>query len=314
MTGIADGQREGWQASRIVLSLTVGTAAAIGFVLWELRVDKPLLEIRMFAIPAFAASAVVAFIFGAGMMGSTYLVPVFVQTTQGFSPLEAGLMMMPGGLMLAVIFPLAGRLADAVSPALMIMCGLLVYALGLVMMSTADADTTFWTLAGVTMISRLGLGFINPSLNASSLKALPPELVRQGAGASNFLRQLGGAFGINLGVVFLELRTRFHAEALTATQDYANSTTRRLISQVEHLLARSGLPETIQKSGALEYLGSIVQGQSLSLAFQDTFILGAIVALAAVPPGLPAVALAAPPERRRAAGGGADLTTGAENQ
>ena len=95
---------------------------------------------------------------------------------------------------------------------------------------------------------------------------------------------MGGAFGINLGVVCLELRTRFHAEALTATQDYANSTARRLTSQVEHLLARSGLPETIQKSGALEYLGSIVQGQSLSLAFLDTFILGAIVAPAAVPP------------------------------
>lgn len=284
MTGIADGQREGWQSDRIVLSLTLGLAAAIGFVLWELRVDKPLLEIRMFAIPAFAASAVVAFIFGAGMLGSTYLVPVFVQTTQGFSPLEAGLMMMPAGMLLAVIFPLAGRLADTVDPALMIMAGLLLFALGLLMMSTADADTTFWTLAGVTMISRLGLGFVNPSLNASSLKALPPELVRQGAGASNFLRQLGGAFGINLGVVFLDLRTRFHAEALTATQDYANSTSIRLIHQVEHLLARTGLPETIQKSGALEYLGSVVQGQSLSLAFQDTFIIGAIVALAAVPP------------------------------
>ena len=284
MTGIADGQREGWRSNAIVLSLALGGAAAIGFVLWELRVDKPLLEIRMFAIPAFAASAVVAFIFGAGLMGSTYLAPVFVQTTQGFSPLEAGLMMMPGGLMLAVIFPLAGRMADAVSPAPMIMGGLMLYAVGLVMLSTADVNTTFWTLAGVTLVSRVGLGFINPSLNASSLKALPPELVRQGAGASNFLRQLGGAFGINLGVVFLEIRTRFHAEALTATQDYANSTTMRLISQVEHLLARTGLPQTVQKSGALEYLGSIVQAQSLSLAFQDTFIIGAIVALAAVPP------------------------------
>ena len=284
MTGIADAQREGWEANRIVLSLAVGSAAAIGFVLWELRVDEPLLEIRMFAIPAFAASAVVSFIFGAGMMGSTYLVPVFVQTTQGFTPLEAGLMMMPAGLLLAVIFPVAGRMADVISPALMIMGGLLVFALGFAMLSAADADTTFWTLACVTMVSRLGLGFINPSLNASSLKALPPDLVRQGAGASNFLRQLGGAFGINLGVVFLEQRTRFHAEALTATQDYANSTTGRLIHQVEHLLARAGLPETIQKSGALEYLGGIVQGQSLSLAFQDTFIIGAIVALAAVPP------------------------------
>jgi len=127
-------------------------------------------------------------------------------------------------------------------------------------------------------MSRLGLGFINPSLNAAALKALPPELVRQGAGATNFMRQLGGAFGINLSVVFLELRTRFHAEALTATQDWGNETTQRLIEQVKRLMGQAGLPDNLQRSGALEYLASIIDGQSQMLGFQDTFIIVAGVA------------------------------------
>jgi hypothetical protein len=218
------------------------------------------------------------------MMGSTYLVPVFVQTVQGFTPLDAGMMMMPAGILLAVIFPTAGRMSDTLSPGLMIMGGLLLFCLGFLLMSGADGNSTFWTLAGVTMVSRLGLGFINPSLNAAALKALPAELVRQGAGATNFLRQLGGAFGINLSVVFLEMRTRFHAEALTATQDYGNQTTERMIVQLKALLGRAGLPETIQKSGALEYLAAIINGQSQMLGFQDTFIIVAGVALAALLP------------------------------
>lgn len=284
MTGVANGQREGWNSDGILLHLAAGLAGAVGFVTWELGRDKPLLDIRMFFSPAFASAGVVAFIFGAGMMGSTYLVPVFVQTVSGFTPLLAGLMMMPAGLMLAVIFPLAGRLADTLSPGLMIMGGLLLFCLGFLVMSVADADSTFWTLAGVTMISRLGLGFINPSLNAASLKSLPPELVRQGAGATNFMRQLGGAFGINLSVVFLDIRARFHAEALNATQDYGNQTTERLIVQLKALMSKAGLPEGIQKSGALEYLGQIINGQSQMLAFQDTFIIVGGVALAAILP------------------------------
>jgi DHA2 family multidrug resistance protein len=300
MTGLADGQREGWDSNIIALRLLVGGAAAIGFILWELKVDKPLLDMRLFANAAFSASGVVAFIFGAAMMGSTYVVPVFVQTTQGFTPLLAGMMMMPAGLMLAVIFPLAGRLSDTLPPALMIMGGLMLFAFGFAIMSRADADTTFWTLAGMTMVSRLGLGFINPSLNASSLKALPADQVRLGAGATNFLRQLGGAFGINLGVVFLDIRTRFHIDALTATQDYGNATTDRMLDQLHRMLGRAGLPPELQKAGALDYLASILSGQGQTLAFQDMFIIGGLVALAAIIPAyiLSRTAQAAPATMR----------------
>src|SRR6266436_5514749 len=180
-------------------------------------------------------------------------IPLFVQTIIGFTPLLAGLMMMPAGIMLAFIFPVAGRLTDAMPGATMIIFGLLLFALGFAWTTTADVDTTFWTLVGMVMLSRLGLGFINPSLNVSSLRALPPDKVRQGAGVANFMRQLGGAFGINLMVAFFEVRTRFHADALTATQDWGNRTTDRLLKLVEQLMQRSGLPYQQQKAGAYEY-------------------------------------------------------------
>lgn len=296
MTGIADGQREGWSSDTIVLRLAVGAVATVAFVLWELHTPRALLDVRIFGNVEFSAAALIAFIFGAGMMGSTYIIPVFVQTIIGFTPLLAGLMMMPAGILLAFIFPLAGRLSDAMPGSIMIIGGLLLFAAGFLWMVAADIDTTFWTLVCMVMLSRLGLGFINPSLNASSLKALPADRVRQGSGVANFMRQLGGAFGINLMVAFFEIRTRFHADALTATQDWGNRTTERLLTQVEQLLQRSGLPHQQQKAGALDYLASILQTNAQMLAFSDTFIVIALVALAAL---LPAALLSRSQRRGR---------------
>jgi hypothetical protein len=163
-------------------------------------------------------------------------------------------------------------------------------------MTTADVDTTFWTLVGMIMVSRLGLGLINPSLNASSLKALPADKVRQGAGVANFMRQLGGAFGINLMVAFFEVRTRFHADALTATQGYDNNTTERLLHQLYQLYQRSGLPFQQQKAAALEYLGTILNTNAQMMAFSDTFIVVGTVALIAV---IPAAVLSRSQRRSR---------------
>ncbi len=298
MTGIADGQREGWDSDVIVFRLALGAVAGVAFVLWELNTPRAMLDVRIFGNVEFSAAALIAFIFGAGMMGSTYIIPVFVQTCIGFTPLLAGLMMMPAGLMLAFIFPLAGRMSDAMPASTMIIGGLLLFALGFLWMVGADVDTTFWTLVGMIMVSRLGLGFINPSLNASSLKALPADKVRQAAGVSNFMRQLGGAFGINLMVAFFEMRTRFHADALTATQNWGNHTTDRLLQQVERLLQQEGLPYQQQKAGALEFLGSMLNAKAQMLAFSDTFIVIAVVALAAL---LPAALLSRSQRRTRPA-------------
>jgi EmrB/QacA subfamily drug resistance transporter len=284
MTGIADGQREGWASDTIVARLVVGAAAGVGFILWELKTPRAMLDVRIFANLEFSAAAMIAFIFGAGLMGSTYVIPVFVQTQVGFTPLLAGLMMMPAGIMLAFVFPIAGRMADAIPASTMIIGGLLLFALGFVFMAGADLDTTFWALVGMTMTSRLGLGFINPSLNASSLRPLPADKVRQGAGIANFMRQLGGAFGINLLVAFFEVRTRFHADALTATQSWDNNVTQRLLVQVQQLMQKSGLPLQQQKAGAYEYLASILNAKAQMLAFSDTFIVVGVVALVALIP------------------------------
>jgi hypothetical protein len=100
----------------------------------------------------------------------------------------------------------------------------------------------------------------------------------------NFARQLGGAFGVNTLSVVLDRRTMFHSEALTSTQSGANTATAELLQQMQALLAQAGVPPDIQFSGALHYLGRVVQAQAYTAGFRDSFLVCALIFAAALIP------------------------------
>src|SRR5690606_21629308 len=128
LTALTNGQRQGWNSDPILLQLAISVVAITSFTWWELRAEKPMLDLRVFLEVPFAAAALVSFIMGAGLFGSTYLVPLFVQTIQGFTPTEAGLLLMPSGFVLVLVFPLAGRLADRLPIGLLIGVGMAIFA------------------------------------------------------------------------------------------------------------------------------------------------------------------------------------------
>ncbi|WP_416799655.1 hypothetical protein, partial [Ciceribacter azotifigens] len=120
--------------------------------------------------------------------------------------------------------------------------------------------------------SRVGLGLVFPAISSGSLKVLPRHLLGQGSGAVNFIRQLGGAFGVNLLTVFIERRTIMHADAFAATQTSDNSTTMEFLREVAGLVRASGLPENQLLPTAASFLGQSVVAQATNAAFQDGFL------------------------------------------
>lgn len=284
LNALTNAQRLGWWSDPIVFQFAIAVAALAGFIWWEMTTGKPMLDLRLFANLPFSSASLVAFIMGAGLFGSTYLVPLFVQTIQGLTPTQAGLMLMPSGFVLVVIFPIAGRLSDKVPAGYLIGAGMLIFAWSSWLTASVSVDTAFWTLAWWTVISRIGLGLLFPSLTAGSLKVLPRELVAQGSGAINFIRQLGGAFGVNLLAVFLERRTVYHSDALTATQTSHNPATMDLLQTVAGLAKASGLPDYQQLPAAIQFLGQVIAIQANTLAFHDGFLIVTLVFLIALVP------------------------------
>ncbi len=246
----------------------------------------PLVNLAVFGVLRYAAAAAVALIFGAGIFGSSYLVPLFVQTIQGYTPTRAGELLIPGGLILGIVFPIAGRVTDRFPAYIMVAAGLFIFGLSSLLMHDVDANTGFWRLAYLVLLGRVGLGVMMPALNAGALSVLRPEMLSQGTGTINFVRQLGGAFGVSLLSAATEARFAFHADALTGTQTSGNGTTLELISRVGDLGGMWGVPGTQTLSGALDYLGKVITAQAQSLAYGDGFALVGIVFWVGILPAL----------------------------
>ncbi|RFA39628.1 MFS transporter [Alkalilimnicola ehrlichii] len=291
----SNGQRLGWSSGLILFLLWGGVAAAVAFVFWQLHNPKPLLNLRVYTSYGFVCGSLLSFALGAALFGTTYLIPLFVQEVQGFTATWAGLVIMPAGLVMAAIFPLAGYLSDRAPAHQPIIAGLLFLALSCFLMARADVNAGFWLLAFWIVLSRLGLGLMMPPIGAGSLRTLPMPMLPQGSGAINFARQLGGAFGVNLMSVALARRTEFHTEALAQEVTAASRIGQDALTQLEAIYARTGVPETLQPAAALEFLGRMIHLQGYTRGFQDTFIiLGFVFVLALLPAWLMGKAPRAP--------------------
>jgi MFS transporter, DHA2 family, multidrug resistance protein len=284
LTAFSNGQREGWYSDYLLGLFAVSLSSGGAFIVWSLRVDQPLVDLRVFASARFTAAAAVSIIYGAGIFGSTYLVPLFVQTVQHATPLAAGLLLMPAGLVMGVLMPFGGYLSDRTPPALLVMLGLLFFAASAFWLAGVDANMPFWAIAFAVVLSRIGMALIKPTMNVTAMRAVDPALLGQGAGMINFARQIGGAFGVNLLSVMLDRRTFFHSDTLTAMQTAGNSATLELLRTMEGVFARAGVPEELQGPGALHYLGKVVYAQAYTMGFRDAFLLVAIVYVLAIIP------------------------------
>lgn len=187
--------------------LGLGSAGLVGFVFWQRRCRDPLIDLGIFAEQRFSAAAIVSFAYGMGIFSSVYLAPLYVQTVAHYSPGRAGLLLVPGGLVLALVVPMAGRLADRYTSHLVVMAGMACFSLSFVVFALAVGESDFVLLAAVIMLGRVGLGLIIPGLSSGAMRAAAPAFGIHVPGTVNFSRQLGGALGVNLIAILLEART-----------------------------------------------------------------------------------------------------------
>jgi EmrB/QacA subfamily drug resistance transporter len=199
--------------------LAVAAAAAVACVFWQKRRvacgRSPLMNLALFASRPFAMGSLVSVIYGTALFGSTYLLPVYMQSALGLPAAAVGGILLPAGLTLAVVIALVSRLADKQPPSLLVNIGLSLLALSFALMVTIPLQASLWALIAFGVIGRVGLGFILPSLNMGSMRGLARPLIAQGSSVINFVRMLGGAAGVSLCGIVLEWRLAAHGATLT---------------------------------------------------------------------------------------------------
>jgi EmrB/QacA subfamily drug resistance transporter len=201
---------EGTAATFGLLMIGASLALLAAFVAWQRRVAHPLIRLELFTHPAFTRGAIVAFIYGAALFGSTYLLPVFMQMALALPPSQAGAVLLPAGIVLAVVIPLVGRASTVANRALYILVGLTLLSVSFVAMLFVGVGSGLGWLIALAIVGRIGLGCILPSLNLAAMEGVAAGLVAQGTSLINLLRQLGGATGV--GLVGVYLAWRLHAD------------------------------------------------------------------------------------------------------
>lgn len=192
------------QEARILLQGLLALVFLVAFVLRERSARHPLVNINLLRQPVFLSATLGAMALGLALFGSTYLIPLFVQAALGYSATEAGLLMLPAGVVLGMVFPFAGRLADQRSARSLVLFGIVMFALSAGLFATTGEYAGFAWLAFWAVLGRIGIGFMLPALSTGALNPLAPEQLGAGSSTISFARQLGGALGINLVALTIE--------------------------------------------------------------------------------------------------------------
>ncbi len=176
--------------------------------------NAPLMNQALFADRRFAMGSLVAFTYGMALFGSTYLLPVYMQLGLQLSPSHVGTVLLPSGVALACTIGLVGRMADRYPTHVLVGLGLALLAASFLLIRIVDLHTSIWVMVGLTVLGRIGLGFIMPSLNLGAMRSLHKDLIPQGASTINFVRTLGGAAGVSVCGIVLEWRLSAHGDSL----------------------------------------------------------------------------------------------------
>ncbi|WP_069766983.1 DHA2 family efflux MFS transporter permease subunit [Streptomyces sp. LUP30] len=198
------GNTDGWTSMPILGGFVAGTGLLIGFVLYELRATHPMLPMRLFRHRSFSIVNVASLLMFLGMFGAIFLLSQYLQTVGGYSPMEAGVRMLPWTAMPMIAGPLAGALSDRVGGAPVVAAGMALNAVGLGLWALAvEPQVSYTHLLPALIVCGIGMGmFFAPSANLVMSTVVPAE---QGiaSGANNAIREVGGAIGVaSLGAVF----------------------------------------------------------------------------------------------------------------
>ncbi len=180
----------------MLASFAIALVAIGGFIIWELTSSSPMLDLSVFRNARFsAASGTITIVFFA-LMGSLFLMTQYWQLVHGYSPLEAGIHLLPYAGTMMVVAPMSARLVERFGTKRIVLTGLTLVTTGLLLLSTIAADSPYPMVISFFMIMAAGMGMTMAPATESVMGALPREKAGVGSAINDTTRQVGGALGV----------------------------------------------------------------------------------------------------------------------
>jgi len=278
------GQRDDWFESHFIVTLSVIAAVSLLFVIfWEWHHKDPIIDLHLFRDRTFGISNLLMFMLGFALLGSTLLLPLFMQTLLGYTAEQAGLALMPGGFTIMLLLPLVGFLLSRHSPRWLLVFGLTMLSASLVHMTSFDLQIDFHTAVFARVLQAAGMAFLFVPINTAAYAYLPREKNNAASGLMNLARNIGGSVGISLVTTLLDRRGQVHLNYLSRHLSASNPAFQSMMQGATQGMRAHGANSVFATQQAYAMIEGTVQRQATMLAYIDDFRLLGFAILAMVP-------------------------------
>ncbi|WP_427707988.1 DHA2 family efflux MFS transporter permease subunit [Staphylococcus parequorum] len=259
--GFSEAGNNTWTSPIVLISLVLGVIFIIAFVIRELTMRVPMLNMEVLKYSGFTLTTVINMIVTMSLFGGMILLPLYLQNLRGFSPMESGLLLLPGALIMGVMGPISGKLLDTIGIKPLALIGTAIMTYATWELTKLDMNTTYTHLVVVYMIRSFGMSFIMMPIMTAGMNSLPQRLISHGNALSNTLRQLAGSIGTALLVTVMSTQTTEHIAAYSQDLDKTNPFIKDRLQEMAQAmggeqLATSQLLEFVQKLASINGVNS----------------------------------------------------------
>ncbi|MFC3797869.1 DHA2 family efflux MFS transporter permease subunit [Cohnella sp. GCM10012308] len=213
--GFSDAGNDGWDSTRVIVSLVVGAVSLVLFVWRELTAKKPLLEFRVFKFDMYSLTTVINVIITMAMFSAMVLMPIYLQNIRGFTPLESGLLLLPGAILMGIMSPITGMIFDKIGARWLAVIGLIITSFTTWELSRIALDSTYMHIILIYSARMFGMSLLMMPIQTAGMNQLPQTLNSHGSAMSQTLRNVAGALGTALLVTIMTNKAADEGAALT---------------------------------------------------------------------------------------------------
>ncbi|MEW6183232.1 MAG: DHA2 family efflux MFS transporter permease subunit [Bacillota bacterium] len=282
LLALSKGQEWGWTAQSTVTLLVFSLFGLLLFFFWELQTPQPVLDVRLLKNKTYVLASIGSSLVFIALFTGVFVIPIFTQNVQGYSPMQTGLILMPAALITGVFMPVAGKLFDKMGAAFPSVLGLVIIGLVTYHLRHITADMPVHHLQLLLCIRSAGLGLAMMPLMTAGMNTIPRPKTGQASAMMSVIRQVSASFGVSLVTYVLVNRMAFHAERLTENVSVLTPLGYFNYSEIESKVAAL-VGSAAAKSATPGLLNGVVMKQAQVLAVGDIFLVATVLILIALP-------------------------------
>lgn len=280
------GQEDDWFTDSTITVLAVTSALSFFFFIWrELTTPNPIVDLRVLKNGNLRVGTILSFILGFGLYGSTFIIPIYLQSILHWTPEQAGMLMVPAALTTAFMMPIIGQLLQkGAKPQLLVSIGMLVFFVysmwGYFILTPDTGKEAFsWML----IVRGMGMGMLFIPITALSLSSLKGQQIGQGAAFTGMMRQLGGSFGIAVITTYMSRQNVVHRNDLISHLSTSDPNVQNRIMGMQHNFMAKGMSGDQALGSAYKMMEYSVGTQAAVLSYMDVFMFIGVIFLVCIP-------------------------------